>query len=301
MLRLLLSVALFLSVISVQAQTVTVSGQCITGSIVLNNGGTEAGKPYYTGTGTVAGTASVAVSIFWIGTPDNVWVLAFDGQPYFSNSCAYNKPPGTASPYCTWVPVSGTSCTSATPLLITGDVMLPVTWLELSGTSKPEGVVLNWATASEYNNKGFDVQRSEDGSGWTTLGFVAGQGNSIKKQQYQYTDHQPISGNNYYRLRQVDIDGNISISSIVQISHAASKQLASLRNNPANGHFILSVYQGAVGGSLQVTDLTGKVIFHKQALVAGNCSIDISTQPAGVYFLRVTNGAATLTQKLIKQ
>ncbi len=76
-----------------------------------------------------------------------------------------------------------------------------------------ENVILSWTTRSEINNDHFEIQRKE--SEWKTIGIIDGSGNSTSPVHYEYTDKNPISGTNYYRLKQVDYDGKFTFSSIV--------------------------------------------------------------------------------------
>ena len=85
---------IFFHITSPKAQTVDRFRSCITGTITLNSIGDIDGKPAYENTGTVEGIAGVQVDVYWL-TPDNLWVLAFDGQPYFQNSCTSALPPST--------------------------------------------------------------------------------------------------------------------------------------------------------------------------------------------------------------
>ncbi|MBK6391913.1 MAG: hypothetical protein IPF70_15285 [Saprospiraceae bacterium] len=71
--------------------------------------------------------------------------------------------------------------------------------------------VLRWTTVAEWNNDYFSVEHSQDGINYTEITKVNGQESSDKPTVYSYTDHTPYSGINYYRLRQVDIDGSYTI------------------------------------------------------------------------------------------
>jgi hypothetical protein len=155
----LLFAVFFLSSVC-RAQTVTVSGECMTGSINLTKEPDLVdGKVAYTGKGTVMGVPGVAIAVFWIGAPDNVWVLAFDGQPYFQNTCNFDLPPGTAAPACTWTEVTPGTCTGGTALSVTGTgTTLTVRFTCFTAQKSGAPVQLNWTTASEKDNKaGFVV------------------------------------------------------------------------------------------------------------------------------------------------
>ena len=114
---------------------------------------------------------------------------------------------------------------TATGCSLTGypdnNILLPVNWKEFSGYTKGMSVQLNWSTASEQHNKGFEVQRINAGGGWEPAGWVSSKatdGNSFSKLDYSYTDNQPAGIiTKQYRLKQVDINNNFSYSSIIRI------------------------------------------------------------------------------------
>lgn len=76
---------------------------------------------------------------------------------------------------------------------------------------------LNWQTATEINNYGFDIERSIDKSNWSKIGFVQGAGNSNSPKNYSYTDNTAVSGKYFYRLKQVDTDGTFDYSPVVEV------------------------------------------------------------------------------------
>lgn len=281
------------------AQTITVGGQCMTGTITLNFSENINGKPAYEGTGTVMGTPGIAVSIYWIGAPDNVWVIAFDGQPYFQNTCNTAIPPGTSPQICGWTTIpGGPSCTGPTPLTVTGAVVLPVTLTSFTAIAAKNTVALQWSTAQEINNRGFTIERSADGQNWADIGFVNGAGNTAAETNYRFTDNAPYKGINYYRLRQEDLDGRNSFSAIAT-ANVKGGNLFTISDNPGNGRFKLNTPATTGVMEMTVTDATGRVVLN-QKTSAGNQVIDISRQAPGVYWLRVQKGTELATVKLIK-
>jgi bifunctional ADP-heptose synthase (sugar kinase/adenylyltransferase) len=87
---------------------------------------------------------------------------------------------------------------------------LPVSWISFTANANGMDAVLNWATATETNNKGFEVERSLDGSIFKTIGFVEGRINSGSVKNYRFTDNRALEmfagASVYYRLKQVDLD-----------------------------------------------------------------------------------------------
>ena len=97
-------------------------------------------------------------------------------------------------------------------------VEFPVELLYFKGRSVAEGNLLTWSTASELNNEGFDIERSEDAKSWKSIGFVAGNGTTVAEQEYRFLDAAPLEGVQYYRLKQLDFDGQFEYSDIIALA-----------------------------------------------------------------------------------
>ncbi len=282
----------------VVAQTIIVSGKCISGNISLNKlGELVEGKEAFTGMGTVGGFANTAVSIYWIGSPDNVWVMAFDGQPYFSNACNSTEPPGSPNTACPWAEVTPDACPGSSPLSIVGSGILPITLSGFGAKKVGQRILLNWSTVSEFNNKGFKVQRSRDGIQWTTIGFVKGSGNSSVESLYQFEDALPVSGKNFYRLQQVDLD-NRSVYSSVVMANFSLKGFYSLQSL-TNGKFRLMI-ESTGQTELVMVDVGGRILMGKMA-GQGIHQLDMSAYAPGIYILQLKQGKQSFIEKLIKQ
>jgi hypothetical protein len=283
---------------SIKSQTVIVSGQCMTGSITLDPIGDIDGKPAYEGTGTVDGIAGVTVDVFWMPAPDNLWVLAFDGQPFFQNSCDTTLPWGTGNAACPWTSVAGQSCTGASPLTINGAGALSVNLISFTAKIDNKQVIVNWKTSGETNNKGFDIQRSPDGINWKNIGFVNGNLNSAIERSYQFGDLKPLQGKNFYRLRQVDLDGKYSYSIVVSVNFLKAG-FYSIYGNPGNGIYQVNFDVTTEKIELSMIDAGGKRMMTKTT-GAGVQTIDISNFPSGIYLLRIRKGTDLFTEKLVK-
>ena len=98
-----------------------------------------------------------------------------------------------------------------------GSNPLPVKWLSFDVSNKHDSNRLTWSTGSEINNDRFEIQRSEDGKEFYTIGMVIGSGNSTTRKDYEYNDRTDASGTVYYRIAQIDFDGEVSFSEIKSI------------------------------------------------------------------------------------
>src|SRR5690606_21541103 len=94
---------------------------------------------------------------------------------------------------------------------VSGAAPVELTRFEARRTGDSQ-VLLSWETDSEKDNDYFAIERSGNGSDFGTIGKAPGKGTSQDKQQYRYTDGDPLPGINYYRLRQVDFDGKTDYS-----------------------------------------------------------------------------------------
>ena len=92
--------------------------------------------------------------------------------------------------------------------------------------------ILNWSTATELNNQGFEIQRSTEGEEFFTVGFVNGHGTTTEQQNYSYADRNLDDGKYYYRLKQVDYDGSYEYSDVVEVDFRAFNSYLLEQNYP---------------------------------------------------------------------
>jgi len=143
---------------------------------------------------------------------------------------------------------------------------LPVEWLSFVAKSSESGVILEWSTAMEINNFYFEIQRSNDGYSFEPVGRVIGNGNADWRIDYQFIDTSAPSGVSYYRIRQVDFDGQFEYSEIVRVAHIYKAQSlsATLYPNPTqNDNIRIKVYSGIETSdvTIQLTDVRGKRLY----------------------------------------
>jgi len=188
---------------------------------------------------------------------------------------------------------------SAVPLLCP----LPVELLAFTATPADNKVYLNWQTASEINNERFIVERSADAAVFTPIGQVYGSGTTHTPQSYQLIDNQPMSGVNYYRLRQVDYDGRVQLSNIVEVQFIpAQRQGLALYPNPTTGALFVTAQHLKLNSLVDVFDMQGRRVH--TAVVPGSTSsvqhlLDLSHLPKGIYTVRIWAGTETLTEKVV--
>lgn len=166
---------------------------------------------------------------------------------------------------------------------------LPVELVSFTAECGTAGTTLAWRTASEKNNRGFELQRSADSKTFSTVAFVEGLGTSVSGRSYTHTDKAP-AGYVYYRLRQLDTDGKESFSPVATATCAgisAELQKLTLLPNPARGRVQVL---GTRGNTLQLLDLTGRVLRTQTAVE----SMDLTGLTPGMYLVRNGNQTARL-------
>jgi hypothetical protein len=141
---------------------------------------------------------------------------------------------------------------------------------------------LTWATASETNNKHFDIERSTNGKTFHSIGQVKG---NNKPSTYQFVDHQPFA-TTYYRLRQLDFDGTETLSKIVSVVQTGKGKGFKVYPNPVSSHLTIEVIarnEATEGADFQIINLLGQQVLNGQATQR----IDVSALPQGTYILKV--------------
>jgi hypothetical protein len=162
---------------------------------------------------------------------------------------------------------------------------IPVELVSFKGKTNNNTTVLSWQTASERDNQGFTIERSTDATNYSAIGTVKGNGTTSAVHDYTFTDNTPASGSNYYRLRQTDVNGKETVSSVVAVLFGKGGLI--IKSNVV--HNTLDVTVGdATGGPLSIFNLSGQLMYSTK--VQGSQSIDVSAFVAGVYIIRTASG-----------
>lgn len=112
------------------------------------------------------------------------------------------------------------------------DYFIPVELASFSAQLVQKDVVLNWTTASELNNQGFEIEQSFDNENFTRIGFVPGFGSTTESKTYSFRISDAISGIQYYRLKQIDFDGTFTHYNSVEIDGPVVREFALYQNHP---------------------------------------------------------------------
>ncbi len=178
-------------------------------------------------------------------------------------------------------------------------------FIQFTGSVKPAGAQLNWITGTEFNNKGFDLERSLDGNTFTKIDFVEGKNNALSN-AYDYVDTGLAGARGklvYYRLKQIDKDGKEQYSEILALALNGVFYF-NVYPNPFNDHITIDVVkQDDDPLQVRIISVSGAQLFRKQYTIARSGRIELkglNYLPAGTYFLNIGNQHFYETIKVIK-
>ncbi|NLR91771.1 T9SS type A sorting domain-containing protein [Flammeovirga agarivorans] len=176
---------------------------------------------------------------------------------------------------------------------------LPVELTAFTLTANENGTVdLSWETATEINNKHFEIEKSKDAKHWLVIHTEQGAGNSNVSIKYSFTDQNTTVGTSYYRLRQVDFDGQYSYSNVLlyQNGESSTSPLYTYPN-PFQDHFVITGDEVEIE-TLRLFNTSGKEIsFQKNGSIDNMKEIDLSGHPKGIYYYKTRN----LSGRIIKR
>lgn len=187
--------------------------------------------------------------------------------------------------------------------IVGANASLPVEFTGLSARFSDGRVHLSWSTATETDNSHFVVERGADGRMFAEIGRVNGAGTVREKQEYVFTDEKPLAGANYYRLRQVDFDGQFSFSPVRRVVAGQAAGALTLFPNPAGAILQVQLAEAAeTEGSWEIFDTGGKRlaagVFPAENDIA---PVYVGDLPVGIYCLRLINGPNSWQKTFIKQ
>jgi len=187
--------------------------------------------------------------------------------------------------------------------------IVPVEMLTFTASVRNSQVQLLWSTASELNNRGFEIERSvNDASNFVTIGFVDGKGSSTEISYYSFTDNPQVSGANqiYYRLKQFDFDGTFTYSNIVNVSYDLPAEFVLNQNypNPFNPTTTISYFVPKESFvSIKVYDFLGRevttLVNEMKSTGSYELAFDASSLPSGTYFCTMNADGYSHTTKMV--
>ncbi|MEM1326680.1 MAG: choice-of-anchor Q domain-containing protein [Bacteroidota bacterium] len=183
--------------------------------------------------------------------------------------------------------------------LQTENSVLPVELLRFTAEKVQNRTLLKWSTASELNNSGFEIERTSDpNSRWTNIGFAKGAGTTLEQQDYKFYDEQPLSGENYYRLKQMNNDGSFEYSNIEVVDFGKSfADKVKLYPNPTDGQLTLELPQEHDFEQILIYNSLGQLV--KRLAVQND--LDLSDLTDEIYQLHLVAREGRQVQQLVKR
>ncbi len=189
---------------------------------------------------------------------------------------------------------------------------LPVKWMNFEGKNIGDKVQLNWRTANEINNAGFDIERSTNNQNFDKIGFVKGFGNSVIIQKYDFIDElinlnniDPFSDKLYYRLKQIDYDGNYHYSKTIAVD-APNMFGVFVYPNPFNEFLNVAINSNISNQNCDVKlmDISGRELITKSFTTNNKEFVyemkEVNLLNPGIYFIRIVVDGKIFTNKIIK-
>jgi large repetitive protein len=173
-------------------------------------------------------------------------------------------------------------------------IVLPVEIISFYAICQLHGIEIIWQTASEQNNSHFIIEKSHDALIFNPIGIIKGKGNSNIEVSYSFTDNHIQSIDNYYRLKQVDYDGNYQWSNAIYCSsacNATNESKVLVFFNKEFNELIVSYYGSYVGiAQFEIIDITGKTLYRYEIYIDTEnfSTIFFTNLPSSIYLYSLT-------------
>jgi hypothetical protein len=269
---------------------------------------------------------TISLDSFAVLPPGNYWVsvqcrmdFSTGGQWYwhqvngaYSNTAQWQNPEGGWLTGCTtWGPIQDCINAVGTDMAFAlHGVVVPVELISFGASTSTGEIVLNWETATETNNSGFEIQRSINNNTLTKIAFIKGYGTTTEVHNYSYTDKNIKPGKYQYRLKQIDLNGEYNYSKIIEVNLESPAEFILEQNypNPFNPGTKIS-WKSPVGcwQLLRIYDVLGNLVttLVDEYRPAGRYEVEFEPTAdnhqlaGGVYIYRLQTGSFIDTKKMI--
>ena len=175
----------------------------------------------------------------------------------------------------------------------TPTAILPITLINFKGQQLQNNTnLLEWSTSSEINNDFFNIERSINAKEFYSIGEVNGAGNSNNLIRYKFTDNSPNSGRNYYRLKQIDFNGEYSYSKAIALNNKMNNTNIFVANNVLQ----INLNSEISNSSIQIIDAVGRIVYSKD--INSNIKINTTNFTTGIYIIKLSSPEGNVIQKV---
>ncbi len=232
---------------------------------------------------------------FSVASP--VSVFHFDGSSWNGTAAVITGTGIAGNPFV----ASAAGFTSFSPFgVANADAALPLKLISFDAVPRQSGVYTNWKVGFEEGVSHYEVQRSEDGNGFVTIGNLAAK-NSSRPLEYHFTDAKPLAGSGFYQLKMIEQDGKINYSRSVKVFMAAQGSVR-IYPNPVAAVYSLELPQGFLNGKMSLYSSDGRLI-QSANLPAGSTlqSFGTSRLASGVYWIMLDLDGRRQTLRMVKE
>ncbi len=181
---------------------------------------------------------------------------------------------------------------------------VPVTMLSFDATRAGKSNNLTWVTTNEINSSKFEIERSTNGINYVSIGSVIAIGNTASKQTYRFMDANPTKGNNFYRIKSIDVDNSYKISAVRNVKNLGFVEMQ-INPNPVIASIMNISLEAEANekASIVITDLSGRKVYNGTTnVIAGsnNIPVNVNNLIKGIYLVTIQLSGETLIKKITK-
>jgi len=174
-------------------------------------------------------------------------------------------------------------------------MIVPVELSSFNAEVQNNYIILKWSTATETNNYGFEIYKSNDLTNWKKIGFIEGKGTSTSISKYKFMYNVEISGKYYYKLKQIDFDGSYNFSNHIEANIAVPTNFKLSQNFPNPFNSVTKIiFEVPIQSNVKIIlyDILGNeiIVLINESFDAGYHSLNVNASglSSGIYFYRMT-------------
>ncbi|MBS1667953.1 MAG: VCBS repeat-containing protein [Bacteroidetes bacterium] len=179
--------------------------------------------------------------------------------------------------------------------------VLPINFISFTGNSSTEGNKLNWTISNCLGPVTYQIEKSKDAIEYNTIGTLRGNADCSGSSSYSYLDANTSSGISYYRIKEIDPDGNYVLSKTVDISSQVRLNNFSIYPNPTGGMVTVTGDPSFKNATIKLFSSSGNLLKEINSFSGNDCMLFLSGYPTGVYYLQINQQDKQFNTTLLKQ